>query len=42
MDLDEITLSHTGAKIVVGVYGGFALYWFFLCWYFSEGYFSLE
>jgi hypothetical protein len=35
-------MSPTGAKIVIGVYGGFALYWFFLCWIFSEGYFSLE
>ena len=42
MDLDEITLSQTGANIVIGVYGGFFVYWLFLCWLFSEGYFSLE
>jgi len=41
MDLDEMTLSRTGAKIVLGVYGGIFVYWVFLCWLFSEGYFEL-
>ena len=40
MDLDEMNLSYTGAKIVVGVYGGMLVWWFFLCWLFNEGYFQ--
>lgn len=32
-------MSPVGAKIVLFVYGGMFLYWFFLCWLFSEGYF---
>jgi len=40
MDLDEMNLSYTGAKIVVGVYGGMFVYWFFLCYWYSEGLFQ--
>ncbi len=32
-------MSPVGAKIVLSIYGGFVLYWLFLCWIFSEGYF---
>jgi len=35
-----MNLSYTGAKIVVGVYGGMLIWWFFLCYWYSEGLFQ--